>query len=75
MIGGRVGTGVSLEVGGARLLRRENVREVFEGVVVRLCMRLCMNVSSSPVSRYFKWDLESSSACCWVCLRVGMRPW
>ena len=34
-----------------------------------------MDVSSSPVSRYLRWDLESSSACCWVCVRVGIRPW
>ena len=38
-------------------------------------MRLCMVVSSSPVSKYFRWALESSSACCWVCVRVGIRPW
>ena len=24
---------------------------------------------------YLKWDRESDSACCWVCVRVGMRPW
>ena len=63
MIDGRVGTGVVLEVGGVRLLRRENVREVFGDVVVRSCTRLCMNVSSSPVSRYFRWDLEMPFYC------------
>ena len=75
MVGGRVGIGLSLEVGGVCLLRREGVREGVECMVVRLCMRLFMNVSSSPVSKYFRWDLESSSACFWVCVRVGMRPW
>ena len=34
-----------------------------------------MDASSSPVSRYLRWDLESSSACCWVCVRVEIRPW
>ena len=57
------------------LVRRERVREATWGVVVRVCMRLFMVVSSSPVSRYLRWDLESSSACCWVCIRVGIRPW
>ena len=34
-----------------------------------------MDVSSSPVSKYFRRDRKSSSACCWVCVRVGIRPW
>jgi hypothetical protein len=75
MVGGRVGSGMSLEVGWVCLLRRERVRGATWGVLVRLCMRLFMDVSSSPVSRYFRWDLESSSACCWACVRVGIRPW
>ena len=54
MVDGRVGSGMSLEVGWVCLLRRERVREAVWGVVVRLCMRLFMNVSSSPVSKYFR---------------------
>ena len=38
-------------------------------------MRLVTNVSSSPVITYLRWDRESASACCWVCVSVGMRPW
>ena len=38
-------------------------------------MRLCIVVSSSPVSKYLRWALESTFACCWVCVRVGIRPW
>jgi hypothetical protein len=30
---------------------------------------------SSPVITYLRWDRESDSACCWVCVRVEMRPW
>ena len=75
MVGVRVGSDMSLEVGWVCLLRRERVREAGCGVVVRLCMRSFTNVSSSPVSMYFRWDLDNASACCWVCVRVGMRPW
>ena len=38
-------------------------------------MRLVTYVSSSPVITYLRWDRESDSACCWVCVRVGTRPW
>ena len=56
-----------------RRLRR--VRWVLRVGLVRLCMRLVTFSSSSPVITYFRWGRESDSACCWVCVRVGMRPW
>jgi len=56
-----------------RLLRV--IRWVYWAELERLCMRLVTYVSSSPVMRYVRLDRESDSACCWVCVRVGMRPW
>ena len=44
-------------------------------MLVRLCIWLFTNVSNSPVSTYFRWDLDNASVCCWVCMRVGMQPW
>ena len=38
-------------------------------------MRLVTHVSSSLVSMYLRRDRESDSAWCWVCMRMGMRPW
>jgi hypothetical protein len=38
-------------------------------------MRLVTYVSSSPVITYLRWDCDSDSACFWMCVRVGMRPW
>jgi hypothetical protein len=38
-------------------------------------MRLVTYVSSSPVNTYLRWDRDSDSAWCWVCVRVRMRPW
>ena len=38
-------------------------------------MRLVTYVSRSPVITYLRWDRERNSAWCWVCVRVGMRPW
>ena len=70
-----LGVGLSMEVVGVDLLRGEGVMVRVECAVESWCMRLFINVSSFPVSRYFRWDLESSSACFWVCVRVGMRPW
>ena len=75
MVGVGVSSGVSLGVGWVFLLLRGRVRVAGWGVVVRVWMRLLTNVSSSPVSTYFRWDRDNDSACCWVCLRVGMRPW
>ena len=75
LIGCGVDIGMSVEVGGVCLLRRGGVMGSVECVDESWRMRLFMNVSSAPVSRYFRWDLESSSACFWVCVRVGMRPW
>ena len=49
-VGGRVGIGMLLEMGRVCLVRREGAREATWGVVVRVCMRLSMFVSSSPVS-------------------------
>ncbi len=69
-----LGVGLSMEVVGVDLLRGEGVMVRVECVVESWRMRLFINVSSFPVSRYFRWDLESSSACFWVCVRVGMRP-
>ncbi len=74
IIVGGVGS-VSVEVGWVRGLRLKGVRVTRGGGVVRLCMRLLTNVSSSPVSTYFRWDLDNASACCWVCVSVGMHPW
>ena len=70
-----VDIGMSVEVGGVCLLRRGGVMGCVECAVESWRMRLFMNVSSAPVSRYFMWVLESSSACFWVCVRFGMRPW
>ncbi len=57
---------MSVEVGGVCSLRRGGVKGSVECVDESWRMRLFMNVSSAPVSRYFRWDLESSSACFWV---------
>jgi hypothetical protein len=70
-----VGSGVTVGVGKVFLLRGERVRIAGWGGVVRLRIRLLTNVSSSPVSMYLRWDRDNDSACCWVCWRVGMRPW
>ena len=75
LIGCGVDIGMFVEVGGVCLLRKGGVMGSVECVDESWRMRLFMNVSSAPVSRYFRWDLESSSACFWVCVRVGMRPW
>ncbi len=65
-----------LGVGCVRLLRRvwwvlgERWVEL-----VRSCMRLVTYVSSPLEITYLRWDRESNSSLCWVCVRVGMRPW
>ena len=75
VFGGRVGSGVPLEVDWECVLRLARVRLWGWGEVRRLMTRLCTVMSSSPVRMYFRWDLDSASACCWVCVRVGMHPW
>jgi hypothetical protein len=68
--------GLGLGVVCALWLRRlRSVRWVLLVGLVRSCMRLVTYSSSSPVMTYLRWDRESDSACCWVCVRVGMRPW
>ena len=57
------------------LRRFRRVRWVLRVGLVRVCMRLVMYSSSSPVIAYLRWDRESDSVCIWVCVRVGMRPW
>jgi hypothetical protein len=57
------------------LRRLRCVRCVFRVRVVRSCIRLVTYSSRSPVIMYVRWDRESDSACCWVCVRVKMRPW
>ena len=57
------------------LRRLRRVRWVLWVGLVRLCMRSVTYSSSSPVITYLRWVRESDSACCWVCVRVGMRIW
>ena len=57
------------------LRRLRGVRWVLRAGLVRLCMRLVTFSSSSPVITYLRWYSDSNSACCWLCVRVGMRPW
>ena len=66
---------LSLYADCACLLRRGVFRVVDCCGAVRIWMRLFTNGSSSHVSVYVRWDLDNSSACRWVCVRVGMRPW
>ena len=70
-----VGSGMTVGVGRVFLLMSERVRVAGCGGVVRVRIRLLINMSSSPVSIYIRWDRDNDSACCWVCWRVGMRPW
>ena len=66
--------GLVSEVSCVYLLRRvRGVRWVHWVGLVRLCMRLVTYVSSSPVITYLRWERESDSACCWVCVGMGMR--
>jgi hypothetical protein len=51
------------------------VRCVLRVGLVMSCIRLVTYSSSSPVITYLRWDRVSDSACCWVCVRVEMRPW
>ena len=43
--------------------------------LARSCIRLVTYVYNSSVSVYLRWNRESDFAWCWVCVRVGMRPW
>ena len=43
--------------------------------LARSRMRPVTYVSISPVRTYLRRDRESDSAWCWVCMRVGIRPW
>ena len=56
-------------------LRGWEVLTVLWAWLVSYRTRQVTYVSSSPVRTYFRCDLDSISAWCWVWLRVGMRPW
>jgi len=71
----RVGGVVWVGVGCVCVLRLVCVLGAFCGVVARVWTRSVTNGSSSPVMMYLRWDLESDSACCWVWMSVGIRPW
>jgi hypothetical protein len=75
LCGAGEGGAVCLGVGWVCFVRRAWVLGACWGVVARVCTSFVTNVSSSPVITYLRWDLESASACCWVCMSVGMRPW
>ena len=54
MVGGRVGSGMSLGVGWVFLLWRRRVLVVGWDVLVRVWTRVSTNVSSYPVTMYFR---------------------
>ena len=62
---------IGLELGAIcvlRLRRLRRLRWLLRVGLVRFCMRLVTYSSSSPVITYLRWDRESDSTCCWVCV-------